>query len=306
MSKVDFFIVGAPKSGTTALYHYLNEHNDIFLPAHKEPNYFAFDYPNIGGRIKTLDQYKKLYDGCKQQISGDASVCYLSSKEAPKAIYEFNSNAKIVIMLRKPIDLFLSEFSQLRYSFYESENDPYEAWSLQVARSKGKKIPKSCRESHILQYKNTCALGSNVERYLALFPKEQVCIIFFEDFLADTLRVYKWVLKFLGVDYDGKKEFPVINKAKTLSNSRIAQLLISPPGFLGSMHAALRRKIAVSDLRVTKWPENLAMKFLASITKEASPPELNQHHYMAIQDELVPEVEKLEQLLGRDLSAWKT
>ena len=61
MSKVDFFIVVAPKSVTTSLYNYLSTHPDIFLPEHKEPNFFAEDYPNIGGRLKTHEEYEIIY-----------------------------------------------------------------------------------------------------------------------------------------------------------------------------------------------------------------------------------------------------
>ena len=74
MSKVDFFIVGAPKSGTTALYSYLSTHPDIFLPQHKEPNFFAEDYPNLGGRLKTFGEYEKLFSNHHKKIAGEGKL----------------------------------------------------------------------------------------------------------------------------------------------------------------------------------------------------------------------------------------
>ncbi|RLB86585.1 MAG: hypothetical protein DRH26_17050, partial [Deltaproteobacteria bacterium] len=171
MNNVNFFIVGAPKSGTTALYTYLSTHPDIFFPSHKEPNFFAKDYPNIGGRLKTKLEYEKLFANHQQKLAGDASVCYLSSNTAPQAIKDYNSQAKIIIMLRNPVDLFLSEHSQLLYSFYEDIEDPFEAWQMQNLRKKGEHIPASCREPQTLQYKKVCVLGKNLQKYRDIFSK---------------------------------------------------------------------------------------------------------------------------------------
>jgi len=103
-----FLFVGAPKSGTTALYSYLSTHPDIFLPTHKEPNYFAEDYPNIGGRLKTLTEYEKLYVKHNRKIAGDASVCYLASDTAPKGIKNYNPRGQRLSLCSEIlIDLFL-------------------------------------------------------------------------------------------------------------------------------------------------------------------------------------------------------
>ncbi|MCP4553271.1 MAG: sulfotransferase [Bacteroidetes bacterium] len=77
MSKVNFFIVGAPKSGTTALYTYLSTHPDIFFPNHKKPSFFAENHPNISGRLKTKLDYEKLFANHEQKLAGNASVCLL-------------------------------------------------------------------------------------------------------------------------------------------------------------------------------------------------------------------------------------
>jgi hypothetical protein len=247
MSKVDFFIVGAPKSGTTALYSYLSTHPDIFLPEHKEPNFFAKDYPNIGGRLKTFDEYEKLFSNHNKKIAGDGSVNYLASETAPKSLKKYNPKAKIIMMLRHPVKLFISEHSQLLYSFYENLENPYQAWQIQEQRKTGQNIPVSCREPETLQYKKVCEHGKNLKKYIDLFPSESILTLFFEDFIRSPQSVYRKVLEFLGLDDDERTDFPKVNEGKYHKRSWLAKWLISPPGIFGVIHAKIRRFTATSE-----------------------------------------------------------
>ncbi len=120
----NFFIVGAPKCGTTALYEYLRPHPSIFMPRHKEPHYFASDlgtYPFI----KTLDDYRRLFDGAGPQHLrvGEASVYYLRSTTAIANIRAFNPDAKLIAMFRNPVEMVHSLHSQLLYVAEENESD---------------------------------------------------------------------------------------------------------------------------------------------------------------------------------------
>ncbi|WP_426416881.1 sulfotransferase family protein [Aestuariirhabdus sp. LZHN29] len=302
---VDFFIVGAPKAGTTALFEYLKRHPSVFLPTHKEPHYFSQDYPNIGGRIRELKDYEALFDGKSLgQKAGDASVCYFGSQSAANEIHDYNPEAKVIVMLRNPVDLFLSEHSQLLYSFYESEKDPARAWDLQEEREQGRSLPGGCREPMVLRYRQTCALGSNLARIYSVFPKDQVLPVLFDDFVRNTGGVYRDVLQFIGVDDDGRTDFPKVNERKAHRSGLIARFLIAPPGFLANWHAALRRRVAVSGSPVLQRVEDMARKFLVLISREGDKPKITEADYKRIQGDLAPEVEKLSELMGRDLSSW--
>ncbi len=111
MKKPDFFIVGAPKCGTTSLYHYLAQHPDIFTPTIKESYYFC---PDITAKIhnkpkvNSLEEYLSLFEDSHGKICGEASVLYLVSEVAAQKIKDFNPNAKIIIMLREPVSLMYS------------------------------------------------------------------------------------------------------------------------------------------------------------------------------------------------------
>src|SRR5260370_118878 len=85
----DFFIVGAPRCGTTALYSYLRQHPDVFLPEYKEPHYFNTDMES-GGAIRDQEKYLALFAPAKDKKRiGEASVYYLSSEIAPPTIKDF-------------------------------------------------------------------------------------------------------------------------------------------------------------------------------------------------------------------------
>jgi len=223
MKKTNFFIVGAPKSGTTALSEYLRTHPQIFMSNPKEPQYFCTDMPWIRG-FTQLEAYLNLYEDCNsvQVAIGEASVTYLYSSEALYNIHQFNKDAKIIVMVRNPVDMVYSLFSELRYIFTEDQKSFEMAWNLQETRKRGKNLPWawfpwSCGETKLLQYGQVGKLGKQIERAYSIFHPEQVKVIIFDDFTTNTKKTYEDVLLFLGLDYGNRTEFP---KIKFIISSR--------------------------------------------------------------------------------------
>ena len=100
MKNPNLFIVGAPKCGTTFLYHYLKKHPDIYFPDFKEPHFFGGDLNRRNGAYNlSLNEYKNLFKTDKKVV-GEASTLYLFSKKSAEEIYNFNPQCKIIIMLR--------------------------------------------------------------------------------------------------------------------------------------------------------------------------------------------------------------
>jgi hypothetical protein len=206
-----FFIVGAPKSGTTALDTYLAEHPLIHMARPKEPHYFATDLPRYRD-VSTEADYLRLFDTRgRKTLGGDASVFYLYSKDAIRLIKAFDPKAKLIAMLRNPVDIVHSFHSQLLFGGDEEIKSFAEAWNASAARKLGKRIPKHCRARELLYYDEIALLGEQLERVLSVFPREQVHLVFFEDFTADAGREYRRVLEFLGVADDGRTDFPRVN-----------------------------------------------------------------------------------------------
>lgn len=115
MNKPNFFLIGAPKCGTTSLYYYLKEHSDVFLPEIKEQHFFS--QPEVKDTYydvyfaNTLEEYLDNYkDSKSEKIIADISPSYLYYKKSANKIKEFNSNAKVIAILRDPVDRTISHY----------------------------------------------------------------------------------------------------------------------------------------------------------------------------------------------------
>tara|TARA_Y100000310_G_C20657952_1_gene803026 strand:- start:483 stop:1373 length:891 start_codon:yes stop_codon:yes gene_type:complete len=245
MSKPNLFIVGAPKCGTTSLYRYLSEHPDIKMSTPKEPGYFASDFPG-SWMVKDKDEYLSLFKG-KEKVKGDASTVYLYSETALKNIKKFDKNAKIVVMLRNPVDLVHSFHSQLYTNLDEDQPDFEKAWKLQEVRRKGKKIPKKSRTPALLQYKKVGSLGKQVSELLKIFPRKQIKFILLSDFSESPGRVYRDVLRFLELKDDGRSDFESRNKNKVYRSYLLGKLFQRPSGVIRKIYHALKKRFKIVD-----------------------------------------------------------
>jgi hypothetical protein len=298
-TRPSFFIVGAPKCGTTALYEYLRPHPNIFMPEIKEPHFFARDlgtYP----RIKTLDDYRALFAGATDQHlqSGEASVYYLRSTVAIPNIREFNPAAKLIAMFRNPVDMVYSLHSQLLHVSEETVADFATAWRLQERRARGLDVPPHIRSPLLVQYYQVGQFGTQTERLLSCFPREQVKLILYDEFAASPQHVYDEVIAFLGVPHDGRSDFPRVNENKAARMAWLRRFYRKPPPALREAVRSLKRAVGGETISAAK------KKLVALNTvRERRPPlapELRAELVAAFRDE----VALLGRLMNRDLSHW--
>jgi hypothetical protein len=216
--KPNFFIIGAPKAGTTALYTYLSEHPHVYMSMMKEPHFFATDFPNHRARCcSTLDDYLRLFADARpecHQAVGEASVHYIHSAEAVRNIYNFDPEAKLIAMLRHPAELIYAFHGQCVFNAIEDRAEFGVAWRLQAARREGVNLPLGCYEPAFVQYEQIGKLGRQVESVMNIFPSEQLLFILFEDFVADAPAVYQRVLNFLEIPPDARQTFQKVNESK--------------------------------------------------------------------------------------------
>lgn len=298
-AKPNFFIVGAPKCGTTALYEYLRPHPNIFMPRIKEPHYFAKDlgtYP----RIRTPEEYAGIFaQSTAQHLRvGEASVYYLRSTVAIPAIKAFDPDARIIAMFRNPVDMVHSFHSQLLYVAEESEPDFEAAWRLQGRRAAGLDLPPRSRGAFLLQYAELGRFGTQVERLLSVFPRSQVKLILFDDFAASPRAVYDDVIRFLDLPHDHRTDFPRINDNKRARIDWLRRFARKPPPLLRDAVRGLKTAVGAEGISAAK------KKLVAlNTSKERRPPltaEFRAELVAAFQDE----VAMLGRLLDRDLSHW--
>lgn len=298
MTKPNFFIIGAPKCGTTALCEYLKIHPHIYISEPKEPHYFAQDFEQYRV-VKTMEEYLRLFDESSTDCTavGEGSVFYLYSSVALQKIYEFDPKSKIIVMLRNPIDLVYSFHSQLIYSADEGEMNFEKAWRSQKSRKQGHNIPYQCREPELLQYAEVGKLGKQIARLLDIFPYEQIEIIWFEDFISSTKQVYDRVSNFLEVPNDRRTEFIRINENKKHKFGPLGNFAAKPPALLTSV--AMKAKKAVGIERL-----NIIDTIRSFNTKVVARQPLSSSLRSELSAEFKPDIEKLSQLLSKDLSKW--
>ena len=298
MSQPNFFIAGAPKCGTTALSEYLRDHPKVFISEPKEPHYFTFDFEQY--RVtKTWSEYLNLFAQSTSEHTaiGEGSVFYLCSSVAFRKIKEYDPQAKIIVMLRNPVDMIYSFHSQLVFTADESEKNFEKAWRLQKTRQQGKQIPDRCREPAFLQYAEMGKLGQQIEKLQAVFPPEQVKIILFEDFVKSTKNVYDEVLEFLAVPNDKRSEFIRINENKSHKMGAIGNFTAKPPALLTNVALKARDMLGIKELGILDTIRSFNTKV------EAREP-LSDSLRSEMVEEFTPDIQKLARLVDRDLSHW--
>jgi hypothetical protein len=202
----DFFIVGQPKSGTTALWEMLRRHPQIFMPDGKEPWFFAPELhdrtpPRPGGTPRTLGEYAALFEGAAPgQRVGEASPLYLWSKTAASRIADVAPDARIVAILREPASFLRSLHLQFVQTYVETENDFRKALSLEDARREGRQVPRRSYWPQALLYSDHMRYVEQLRRYHGAFPSERVLVLIYDDFRRDNEAIVRTVLRFLGVD----------------------------------------------------------------------------------------------------------
>jgi Sulfotransferase domain len=297
MAKPNFFIVGAPKSGTTALYEYLNGHPNVYFP-NKGVYYFCYDLtfrtPPIPESIY-LNYYKS---AVSQKAIGDAAVFNLLSPGAAVKIKAFNPEAKIIIMLRNPVQMIYSLHGENLANGDESIEDFETALNAEPARRKGKLIPPyhNC-PLECLFYSSVAKYYEQVLRYKSVFSDDKIHFIFYDDFKSDTRLAYSKVLKFLELEEIFPSSFKVINPSKVPRSKTYLNFLLSPPRFIKSTgrfffpHHSKRRQWLMDRL----WNLNIKTKPRKPLSTELKQRLLNLY---------IGDIVELGNLLNRDLDGW--
>jgi sulfotransferase family protein len=209
----DFFIVGHPKCGTTALYQMLRRHPQIYMPDFKEPWFFADDMrprfqPARSGTVpETLEGYLRLFGAARpEQRVGEASSSYLRSHTAAGRIAELRPDARIIAILREPASFLRSLHHQMLRDHVETKKDLGEAISLEPRRREGRKIPSRSHLPQMLLYSEHVEYVTQLRRYQAVFPAEQMLVVIYDDFRSDNEGTLHRVQRFLEVSDDDPVE----------------------------------------------------------------------------------------------------
>lgn len=297
MKKPNFFIIGAPKCGTTSLAAWLAEHPNIYMSPIKEPGYFASDIRNKY-RVTDWKQYLRLFAKATGQepAIGEASTIYLFSKEAVPAIESTIDEARYLVMMRNPVEMAYALHEQRVRQLREDVMDFQKAWNLVEKRQQGRRVPRGCEDPNFLDYPSWCRLGEQLERLYSIVPRDRVLVLVLDDVKKDPRREYRRVLEFLGITDDRKKEFPVHNPAQEWRFKWVGRSVWKCAEMVGM----LKRSIGI--LAVKSFGIIRAINKLN--TRKRERPELPVVFRKQVAAYFAPDIRKLEELLGRDLSHW--
>jgi len=294
MKTPNLFIVGAPKCGTTSLYRYLRDHPEIYMCVPKEPHYFGkdlrFRYPR-----KTLEKYLSYFkDAHKESYVGESSTSYLYSNEAAEEIKAFSPNARIIIMLRNPMDMMYSLHSQHLYTGNEDILDFRAALEAEKDRKAGKRIPRTAHSYYACLYRERAAFAEQVSRFLRVFGRENVHIILFDDLAKNAENVCKAVLSFLDLDTKISVDFSRYNPNRRVKSRLIQRFTRSywtrRMGNYLVPSRTLLRKIFLSIRRLNRRYE--------------SRPPMDAALRLELKQSFTAEIMKLSRLIQRDLTDW--
>lgn len=277
--------------------NYLAQHPQVFMSRTKELHYFGKDLHFAEKRLSKeayLSYFKEAYDSL---AVGESSVWYLYSSSAAAEIAAFAPCAKIIIMLRNPIDMIYSLHSEFLYSGNEEVEDFVSALALESCRRRGQHIPQSANFPGGLQYRETARYASQVKRYFDNFGRERVKVLLYEDFREDVGRTYVDVLEFLGLDTSFRPEFTLVNPNKRVRSKFLRELILRPKG----LPRILGKAVTPAKLRHTIMRRLHEWNVVYS-TRIPLEVQVRQRLLM----EFVPEIERMSKLLCRDLSCWTT
>ncbi|HEY6419470.1 MAG TPA: sulfotransferase [Candidatus Binataceae bacterium] len=294
----NFFLVGAMRSGSTSVYYHLLAHPHIYTSRIKEPNYFATDLripldrrhrtrlaeAKRGKlnrvRVSDFDEYLGLFEGASSELAiGECSVAYLYSKTAAAEIRSMIPHARILMVLRNPVQRAYSHYlmhvrnAQAKSSFRDEMNR-----DLSTIDDTGMANP----------YIETGLYYEQIKRYLGIFPRDQVKIFLTEDMRDDLYAFLSSLYEFLGVDSSFRPPATIYNEAKVPRSTLLNQLWSKTP-LKGSIVKHLPQ--SVRDI-------------VESLYNSYNVPKMSEVDREYLITVFAPEIRRLEPLINRDLANW--
>ncbi len=291
MNNPNFMIIGAMKSGTTALYYFLKQHPQVFMSAVKEPNFFALldkknPQPIEGAKISILDieSYLALFDETKDEIAiGEASHSYMYYQSALNQIKRLFPQTALICILRNPIERAYSH-----YLFHRRDDrEPINNFN-QAILAEEKRIREGIHFGH---YIRRGMYYNQVKRLYETFLKEQVYVCLFDELEFDPVSLSQNIYHFLNVDPGFIPDvFTRRNPSGIPKNKTLHTFLVKPNQLKSFIQPILPSTVYhfITKLR----------------DRNLSKPQLDQEHRNSLIELYREDILKLQKLINRDLSNW--
>ncbi|NJN24319.1 MAG: sulfotransferase [Acaryochloridaceae cyanobacterium RL_2_7] len=287
--------LGAAKAGTTSLHHYLGQHPDVFVSQLKEPKYFAlkdepldFQGPSQfinDSSVNTFEDYCALFQDVQDETAiGEASPLYLYSKKAVREIKVTLPEAKLIVILRNPVDRAFSSYTHLLREGFETLSFE-ESLTHEEERIRDRWAP-------LWYYKDKGFYGQQLQRYYDQFPRENIRVYLFEDLCKDPLAVVRDIFTYIGVEPSFEPDMAKKNVSGVPKNVTLQRLLTrkNPVKSVGKLLLPKKFRKSLSNSIQSK---NLGKK-------PTLKPETRAELLALYREDIL----HLQGLIDRDLSAW--
>jgi Sulfotransferase family len=297
----DFFIVGNPKSGTTALHAMLRSHPQIHLPYLEGTQFLAREPQRSSQQSEMqIEEYLSLFDGAgPEQRIGEVSPSYFRSSTAAARIAELRPDARIIAILREPASFIRSLHLELLQDHVETEKDLRKAIALEEAR---RQAGDPTLEHELRYSQERVRYVKQLRRYHDAFPPEQVLVLIYEDFRSDNEATVRKVLRFLQLDETAPIEVTDANPTVSVRSLRLYELVRSL--YLGDGPVARVAKAGIKALT----PQRLRRDGLGTLQRRVlygKPDPPDEELMLELRRRSKGEVVALSEYLGRDLvTAW--
>lgn len=286
----NFLVIGAAKSGTTSLHWYLTEHPAVFMTSVKDPAYFAYGVDAAGRLlwgnpdlhifpIKSLSEYERLFaEAGNAAAVGEASTTYLECPQSATRIRDLIPGARILCSLRHPVERAYSDY-------------------LMYLRSRGRRFDPAREltatsvwarpDSHWMRVGR---YHEHLSRYYDAFPRDQICVLLFDDLNRNPQRFVRDTYQFLKVDPEFVPDIETPHAAGGIPASLMLESL-----FARGTRSAIKPWVPT---RAANWLRKLRGRSMRQAPR--LPADLKQELTGHFRDDIT----KTSELIGRSLQHW--
>lgn len=291
MTMPNFLIIGAQKAGTTALYEYLRQHPQIYMSPVKEPHFFTYEGEKVDSRgpgrssifpITNIDVYRTLFQGVSNEMAiGEASPSYLYSLKAPERIRHYVPKARLIAILRHPVERAYSNFLHLIRDGREPQTN-----FVQALREEETRICDNW--GFHWHYQQKGFYYTQLKRYFDMFDRDQIRVYLYEDLSTNPVSVLENVFQFLGVGEEFALDTSIKHNVSGIPKNEV-------------LHSLLIRLKPITTALKPFLPAKLRQYIRDQIlVKPQLSPEVRQQMIGVYRDDIL----RLQDLIQRDLSQW--
>ncbi len=306
----NFFVVGAQKAGTTSLYHYLEQHPEVYMSPAKEPLFFNYEIDPSGKAVREkfgraglarnprfadIEAYRSLFDGVRGEMAiGEASTLYIYAPGTAERIKRYAPEAKIVAILRNPAERAYSAFLYAVRIGVEPLTD-----FAQALREEEERIQNNWH--YVYRYRDRGFYYRQLKAYHEVFGPEKVGVWLYEDLKKDPQSVSSSIFRFLGVDDSFVPDTSSRYNPASVPKNGVSRTVIRG---MNAAFPVLKQVFPSSSVRIRdNWDYKMRQLVNSRILTEVAPP-LNPDLREELIEGYIEDIAKLHGLLGRDLSVW--